>query len=284
MRRATSNSRAVSGRHGSSAATRPRAIRASASARSANGRNVRRDARVSRASTASASASANLFERTRQYARSSRAHEASQIRPLRVPAGGSPPRGRSRATPVEPSASDDEPRPCARARRATPASSPSVGRGMPEKRRRIGRADRPRCAARTPVTTNGMSRRARRPARAVASASWHMATARSASPAKSADLREPPQRRQDELDRLAVLAELQGRRRAPRPPRAARRARGARSRAPQRAMLAPRRQPRSATAWRARLCRSAQRPPAQATIALVAAMTWAQWDCSIGSA
>ena len=52
----------------------------------------------------------------------------------------------------------------------------------------------------------------------------------------------------------------------------------------QRAIAAPRRQPLSAMDWRARAWASGMSDPAQATIAPVALMTCAQYDCSIESA
>ena len=109
MSRATANSRAVSGRHGSSTATWPRPIRRSASARSASGSLPSRAATV-RASAAASTASANRFIRVRQLARSRRAQVASQTRPQ----ASQPLTAASsswRAIPVEPAASATRPRP-----------------------------------------------------------------------------------------------------------------------------------------------------------------------------
>ena len=82
IRRATSNSRAVSGAHRSAAPDRPRASRSSSPARSASGRLPSVSA-IERASATSSCASWGRRDRRWHDARSRRAQVPSQTRPIR---------------------------------------------------------------------------------------------------------------------------------------------------------------------------------------------------------
>ena len=195
--RATSNSRAVSGRQGSSIEPRPRLVRASSSARARSGGlpeavGRRADRRDQRRGLAVA------VHRIRQWARSSRAQVASQTRPR-----SSQPRtarsSASRAADSEPGGEPERPSAWSSAGPATasqPArcsrtrADPALGVVRPARREvRPGAGDDERDEERALA--------GRRPRSS--SASSQRAIAASASPASEVGLGEAPERRQDEL-------------------------------------------------------------------------------------
>ena len=140
-------------------------------------------------------------------ARSSRAQVASQMRGLARPSRGPPPRGRSGRRRSRHRSSATRPRPCSS---AAPATS-----GMPSSRSRqaashdAASAGRPAAwQARTPVTTNGHELeplvRGQRPCERVPAVSERALGIAGL----EGHLGEPPERWQDELDRLGRVAEL----------------------------------------------------------------------------
>ena len=139
--RATSNSRAVSGRHGSSSEACPRAIRSNVSARSARAATARRSAPV-RASTA-------MPRPPRSGSCGSgngpgRAAPRWPPRPARArPSRRPPPRGRRARSPSNPSASATSPRPWSSAAPATLADRIELRDARLEPARGLGRPARP---------------------------------------------------------------------------------------------------------------------------------------------
>ncbi len=155
-RRATSNSRAVSGRHGSSSAPRPRAIASSSSARSRSGRLPSASAR-SATPRMIGTASASRFARRWHAARSSRAQRPSQVRPSvsqPVIAASSA----ERAATVDPALVRSNPSAWSSAGRACVGQSArSAARRSRQRSASSGR--RAASAARVPVTTKGRQQR-----------------------------------------------------------------------------------------------------------------------------
>ena len=207
-RRATSNSRAVSGAQRSACGARPRASRSSAIARSASGR-LSSESAIDRTSARSPSASWERRARRWQAARSSGPSVPSHVRRT-----SSQPRIASwrcvRARPVSPLASATRPsawstagrsRPTAAVRETTPPtpSTQPPPPGTPLAARR----------ARVPVTRNG-ARSAASDTAAEATASRSVSSTASLGPAgEQGDLGQAPQRQRHAEDVAGPLAEGQ---------------------------------------------------------------------------